>query len=114
MSTAEIMLNPTPTPSSPPANTNDPTTPTPTTPSGSAPAPWQDAERLSGVKLINKKRFYEVIWKDTSQPPSWVPETDVNDCLKREYHITRTMLGKRRKRATPQHYQQPPTPGVDA
>src|SRR6218665_991566 len=104
----------TPTPSSPPANTNDPTTPTPATPSGSAPAPWQDAERLSGVKLINRKRYYKVIWKDASQPPSWVPETDVSDCLKTELHITRTMLGKRRKRATPQRFQQPPTPGVDA
>src|SRR6218665_56987 len=51
----------TPTPSSPTADNNDPTTPTPATPRGSAPAPWQDAERLSGVKLITKKRFYNVI-----------------------------------------------------
>ena len=65
----------TPTPSS----SNDPTATTPATASGSAPALWQDAERLAGVKFINKKRLYKVIWKDMSHPPSWVPETDVGD-----------------------------------
>lgn len=73
---------------------------------------WHDAERLTGMKFVNKKRFYRVMWKDASHAPSWIPEEDVSDCLKREFHIHRTMMGKPRKRQTPQRFKTYPQKSV--
>lgn len=67
-------------------------------------SPWIEAEQISGMKFINKKRFYRVIFKNRSLKPEWTAEEDVSDCLKREYHIKRTMTGKVRKRPTPQRF----------
>lgn len=72
--------------------------------SSRTPNQWHETHRLTGMKLVNKKRFYRVVWKNPSHPSSWIPETDVSDCLKREFHIHRTMTGKRRKRDTPQRF----------
>jgi hypothetical protein len=69
-----------------------------------APSPWIEAEKLIGMKFVNKKRFYRVIYKNQSLRPAWVSEDDVSDCLKREFHIKRTLTGKVRKRATPQRF----------
>jgi len=87
----------------------------PHTPSGSTNTDneWTEADRLIGMKFMNKKRLYKVVWKDASHPPSWIPETDVSDCLKREYHINRTMMGKPRKRDTPQRFKKHPQSAVD-
>lgn len=80
-------------------------------PSGSTDpvTPFRDVDRLTGMKFINKRRFYRVLWKDAQYPPEWLPEADVSDCLKREFHIHRTMLGKPRKRDTPDRFKKTPT-----
>lgn len=69
---------------------------------------WCEADRLTGMKFVNKKRVYRVVWKNPSHPPSWIPEADVSDCLKREFHIHRTRTGKLRKRDTPQRFKHQP------
>ena len=69
-----------------------------------APSPWVEAEKLTGMKLLNKKRFYRVIFKNKSLKPEWVSADDVSDCLKREFHIKRTLTGRVRKRPTPQRF----------
>lgn len=96
--------------SSAPSADNDPHTPSGSTDTANQ---WHEADSLSGVKFVNKQRFYRVVWKDASQPPSWIPETDVSDCLKREFHIHRTLMGKPRKRATPRRFQRHPQSPVD-
>ena len=47
-----------------------------------------------------KDAWYLVKWSDESFPPSWQLDRDITDALKHEYHITHTLKGTRRKRAT--------------
>jgi len=73
-----------------------------------SPSPWIEAEQLSGMKFVNKQRFYRVIFRNKSFKPEWIHEKDVSDCLKREFHIKRTMSGKVRKRPTPERFMNAP------
>jgi hypothetical protein len=54
---------------------------------------WREVERL----IKEGKKWYRVKWKDKS-PSSWVLEEDIDDNLKREFHIKHTYSGRRRKR----------------
>jgi hypothetical protein len=58
---------------------------------------WREVERLIKVSRGQGKKWYRVKWKDKS-PSTWVPEEEINDNLKREFHIKHTYSGKRRKR----------------
>jgi hypothetical protein len=66
---------------------------------------WHEVERLTHTKMVNRQRFYRVVWSDSSSAPSWIPEEDESEALKREFHIKRTMTGKPRKRRQPLHRQ---------
>src|SRR6218665_1763657 len=61
---------------------------------------WFDATNLLACEVKNGQRRYLVKWSDESIPPSWQLDRDITDALKHEYHITRTLKGTRRKRAT--------------
>ena len=58
---------------------------------------WFSAKELTGVKKINGKRHYRVVWENESEPPSWVQENDVSELLKQNYHIRHTQEGAVRK-----------------
>jgi hypothetical protein len=51
---------------------------------------WCSAKKLIGVKRINGKRYYKVVWENPKDPPSWVAEEDVSDLLKQTYQIRHT------------------------
>ena len=61
------------------------------------PGKWFRAIELVGLKYMNGKRHYKVRWAKRSEQDSWHEENDVSDCLKRNYHIKRTMQGTLRK-----------------
>ena len=57
---------------------------------------WFTADRLLGVKMKNGQRYYLVKWSDGNKP-TYEKDTDVSDFLKRNFHSTRTLMGKVRK-----------------
>ena len=59
---------------------------------------WHDVEKLLACKTINGKKHYRVKWADKNAVPSWEPTENVSDCLKREFHVKKTMDGRKRKR----------------
>ena len=58
---------------------------------------WHSAKELTGLKKINGKRHYRVVWEDETEAPTWIDEDDVSDLLKEHYHIRHTQLGAVRK-----------------
>ena len=58
---------------------------------------WCIAKKLAGVKKINGRRHYKVIWEDSNASPSWIVEDDISDLLKETYHIRHTQRGAIRK-----------------
>ena len=58
---------------------------------------WYNAKQLAGVKKINGKRHYKVLWEDPKASPSWISEDNVSDLLKEMYHIKHTQQGAVRK-----------------
>jgi len=54
---------------------------------------WETAEKITGVKMIDNIRHYRVIWQNPNHVPTWVPEDQVSDTLKTEYHINHTLRG---------------------
>jgi len=77
---------------SPPSSTTDTNAPSlqPNQPNADD---WESAEKITGVKMINNIRHYRVTWQNPDHEPSWVPEDQVSDVLKTEYHITHTLRG---------------------
>jgi len=85
------------------------TTPATVMPQPAAPAPptaastnptatvWHPATKLMSTKFIRGRRYYKVKWT-SGHPPSWEPEENINDELKRVYHTTHTMSGHLRKK----------------
>ena len=65
--------------------------------SADAPVNMEVVRKLAGVKHVNGTRYYKVIW-DSDGLSTWVPANELSDYLKQEYHITRTLKGKRRRR----------------
>jgi len=59
---------------------------------------WYEVERLLGTRMQNKKRFFKVKWLDPLSKPSWEPEQNISENLKREYYAFYTKTGTRRKR----------------
>ena len=58
---------------------------------------WETAVSVSGVKMVDNVRHYKVVWQDPNHnEPSWVPEDEVSDALKTEFHITHTLRGTKR------------------
>ena len=53
--------------------------------------------RLLSTANIRGKRHYHVKWRDQSRT-TWEPEENIPESLKREYHINRTLKGRKRKR----------------
>ncbi len=47
-------------------------------------SPWFPAEKISKMKFVNRKRYYQVVWQDKTCDPSWVEESAVSDALKQE------------------------------
>jgi hypothetical protein len=58
---------------------------------------WWPVKRLSGTKMMGKKRYYRVVW-DKDEKPQWIDEKDVGTKLKIEYHKSYTLQGKKRKK----------------
>ena len=54
-------------------------------------------KQITGVKTIDNVRHYRIVWEDLNQEPSWIPEKDIPEILKTEYHITHTLRGTRRQ-----------------
>ena len=57
---------------------------------------FQTVDRLLSTAMVRGKRHYKVKWTDQSQT-TWEPEENIPDSLKREFHISHTLKGKRRK-----------------
>lgn len=53
-------------------------------------------EKLMQYKLFNGKKYFLVKWQGSSVK-TWEPEEHINDELIRQYHITRTQMGRARK-----------------
>lgn len=53
-------------------------------------------EKLMQYKLVNGKKYFLVKWQGSSVK-TWEPEEHINDELIRQYHITRTQMGRARK-----------------
>ena len=60
--------------------------------------PWQEAEKLLATKMMRGKKYYRVKWAGENIEPTWELGSDVSDALKIQFHTTRTLLGRRRKR----------------
>ena len=60
--------------------------------------PWQEAEKLLATKMMRGKKYYRVKWAGEDIEPTWELGSDVSDALKIQFHTTRTLLGRRRKR----------------
>lgn len=54
-------------------------------------------KEITGMKMINRVRHFRVVWEDAMSPPSWIPENDVSEFLKRQYFVKYTQQGKLRK-----------------
>jgi transposase InsO family protein len=62
---------------------------------------WWPVKKLSGTKLMGKKRYYRVVWEKENEKPQWIDEKDIGSKLKIDYHKNYTLQGKkRRKRLT--------------
>ncbi|PIK54034.1 hypothetical protein BSL78_09063 [Apostichopus japonicus] len=59
--------------------------------------PSKIAERLLKCQRYNGKLYYKVKWEDHSDT-TWELEENISDFLKQEFHISKTLDGKKRKR----------------
>ena len=59
---------------------------------------WQDAEKLLATKMMRGKKYYRVKWAGENIKPTWELGSDVSEALKIQFHTTRTLQGRRRKR----------------
>ena len=46
---------------------------------------WEEVKEVTGVKMIDATRHYQIVWKNPNHAPSWVTENEVSDALKTEY-----------------------------
>src|SRR2546425_3042233 len=60
--------------------------------------PWQEAEKLLATKMKGGKKYYRVKWTNENVKPTWELSSDVSEPLKIQFHINRTMTGRRRKK----------------
>ena len=58
---------------------------------------WQEVDKLLGTAMVRGKRHYHVKWKHKSKT-TWEPDENISERLKRDFHINKTLSGKRRKR----------------
>src|SRR6218665_1344752 len=63
---ADQEQGPVPSPSTAPAATRD----------------WYPVTKLLATKVVQKQRYFKVLWEDTNHPPTWEKEEDVSDALK--------------------------------
>lgn len=59
---------------------------------------WFPVDKLLKCAKIRGKKQYKVKWRGKNHPPTWEPEENIPDILIREYHINKTMTGRKRKR----------------
>ena len=57
---------------------------------------WDEAKEINGVKTVNGKKYYHIIWADSNQQPSWVEDKYVGEGLKTKFYVTHTSRGTRR------------------
>lgn len=74
-------------------NANMQQTATPSNPSNG----WFPIKKIVKSRYVQGKRQYLVDWEG-KYTKSWLQEEDLGPGLIREYHATRTMAGKKRKR----------------
>ena len=55
-----------------------------------------EVEKLVASKWKDKKRLYKVKWKNYPTP-TWEPEANIPEDLKKAFHINRTISGRRKK-----------------
>lgn len=75
----------------------DPTPQTPHAPSNEPPGMWRTAKRLLTSRRYNGKMYYRVQWLN-SKHSTWELAENISDALIREFHVSRTASGKKRKR----------------
>jgi hypothetical protein len=64
------------------------------------------ARHATGTRLTNclqpvyatKNRKYKVKWRDANEKPTWQNASDVSPALIRDFHIHRTLTGRKRRR----------------
>ena len=57
---------------------------------------YQEVERILSSKRYRGQTYYRVKWKNHTQS-EWILERDVSPHLVREFHLTRTADGRKRK-----------------
>ena len=81
-----------------------PTTPQPVQQPSSQPShtetntDYHQVEKILATKKRSGKQIYKVKWSNPQLPKEWLPAEDISPQLIREYHVTRTMKGTKRKR----------------
>lgn len=61
---------------------------------------WYEVEKILAVRKRNGIRQYKIKWAGQS-PPSWEPEEYIPEALIRDFHVSKTLTGRRRKRKLP-------------
>lgn len=59
---------------------------------------WHSVNRLLALKKVGKDIYFKVEWSNKEFKNEWIHERDITDALKREFYVTRTKSGHRRKR----------------
>lgn len=59
---------------------------------------WYDVEKVLACKNINGVRHYKILWAVQPRSITWEPECNLSDKLKHDYHLSRTLTGRVRKR----------------
>jgi len=60
---------------------------------------WYAVEKLLATRVRNRTRQYRVKWA-SNESPTWQNASDISPALIREYHINRTVTGRKRRRPT--------------
>jgi hypothetical protein len=67
-------------------------------PQSSATCNWYPVDKLLATRVRNKNRQYKVKWRDANEKPTWQNASDVSPALIRDFHIHRTLTGRKRRR----------------
>lgn len=59
---------------------------------------WHAVNKLLAVKKIGGQTFFRVEWADQTCKPTWIPENDITEALKRAFYVNRTKAGRKRRR----------------
>ena len=70
-----------------------------------------DIEKILSSKRANGKLYYYVQWKSKDKSNTWEFATSIPSVFVREFHVNRTMSGRKRKRKLQNHkfFDKPPT-----